>query len=93
MSTTTFRQQVKQMLHANNRPDTPPSKFARTVWYIFKWLVIIEVFSALWYALIYFYPDWFAGWFDEEHQQRLLIWQETEHIVRVRISSANLPRV
>ncbi len=52
MSTTTFRQQVEQMLHTDDSPDTPPSKFARIVWYIFKWLVIIEVFCAVWYTLI-----------------------------------------
>lgn len=82
MSITTFRQQVELMLHVDGRPDTPPSKFARIVWYIFKWLVIIEVFCTIWYTLIYFYPDWFAGWFDEEHQQRLLIWHNRliEHL-------------
>lgn len=82
MSITTFRQQVEQMLHVDGRPDTLPSKFARIVWYIFKWLVIIEVFCTIWYTLIYFYPDWFAGWFDEEHQQRLLIWHNRliEHL-------------
>lgn len=70
------------MLHTDDGPDTSPSKFATVVWYIFKWLVIIEVFCAAWYTLIYFYPDWFADWFDEEHQQRLLVWHNRliEHL-------------